>query len=90
MGTSTALSLLQSELKIPVFLCGVCRRLEGPGGSFALGHGALAGLKMQLDVTSPCTVEGTLRWALEALYPQWDCVSCILDLEVSCGLTGRA
>lgn len=90
MGTSTALSLLQSELKIPVFLCGVCGRLEGLGESFTLGHGTVAGLKMQFDITSPCTVEGTLRQVLEALYLQWDCRSCILDLEVSNGLAGRA
>lgn len=90
MGASTALSLLQSELKIPLFLCGVCGRPEGWEESSALGHRALAGLQMQFDVTSPCTTEGTLRWVLEALYPQWDCRSYILDFEVSHGLTGRA
>lgn len=37
MGTSTALSLLQSELKIPVFFCGMCGRLEGWEESSALG-----------------------------------------------------
>lgn len=46
MGTSTALSLLQSELKIPVFLCGVHGRPEGWEESSALGYGALAGCKM--------------------------------------------
>lgn len=63
---------------------------RGGGESFTLGHGTVAGLKMQFDITSPCTVEGTLREVLEALYLQWDCRSCILDLEVSNGLTGRA
>lgn len=32
MGTSTALSLLQSELKISVFFCGVCGRKALPWG----------------------------------------------------------
>lgn len=31
-------------------------------------------------------MEGTLRWVPEALYPQWDCMSYILDFEVSRGL----
>lgn len=37
MGTSTALSLLQSEFKIPVFLRGVHGRPEGWEESSALG-----------------------------------------------------
>lgn len=84
MGTSTASCLLQSELKIPAFLCGVCGRKALPWGT---EHWQV--FKCSLMSPPPVAQRGH-SGVLEALYPQLDCMSCILDFEVSHGLTGRA